>query len=124
MEQYGFLTPQTLRPEAIPADVKLVVTGDPMSYFMLSAYDEEFWEMFKVKADFDTQIDRSRENVLAYAEFICACAEREGLRHFERDAVAEVVAHGSRLVDDQEKLSARFGRLRDLIVEADYWAGA
>ena len=123
MEQYGFFTPQTLRPEPIPADVKLVITGDPAAYFMLSAYDEEFWEMFKVKADFDTQIDRSRENVLAYATFICACAEREGLRHFERDAVAEVVAHGSRLVDDQEKLSARFGRLRDVIVEADYWAG-
>lgn len=123
MEQYGFLTPQTLRPEAIPLDLKLVVTGDPMSYFLLSAYDEEFWEMFKVKADFDYQIDRTPENTLAYAGFICACAEREGLRHFERDAVAEVVAHGSRLVDDQQKLSARFGRLRDLIVEADYWAG-
>ncbi len=124
MEQYGFLTPQTLRPEAIPADVKLVVTGDPMSYFLLSANDEEFWEMFKVKADFDYQIDRSPSNVLAYAGFICACAEREGLRHFERDAVATVVAQGSRMVDDQEKLSARLGRLRDLIVEADYWAGA
>ena len=123
MEQYGFFTPQTLRPEPIPADVKVVITGDPAAYFMLSAYDEEFWEMFKVKADFDTQIDRSRENVLAYAGFVCAAVEREGLRHFERDAVAEVVAHGSRLVDDQEKLSARFGRLRDVIVEADYWAG-
>lgn len=123
MEQYGFLTPQTLRPEPIPLDVKLVVTGDPMSYFLLSAYDEEFWEMFKVKADFDYQIDRSPTNVLGYAGFVCACAEREGLRHFERDAVAEIVAHGSRMVDDQEKLSARLGRLRDVIVEADYWAG-
>ena len=122
MEQYGFFTPQTLRPEPIPADVKLVIAGDPAAYFMLSAYDEEFWELFKVKADFDTQIDRTPQNVLAYAGFICACVEREGLRHFERDAVAEVIGHGSRLVDDQEKLSARFGRLRDVIVEADYWA--
>jgi predicted ATP-dependent protease len=124
IEQFGFLTPQGLRPEPIPLDIKLVVTGDPMSYFMLSAYDEEFWEIFKVKADFDYQIDRTAENVLGYAGFICACAEREGLRHFEREAVALVVAHGSRMVDDQEKLSARFGRLRDLVVEADYWAGA
>jgi lon-related putative ATP-dependent protease len=123
MEQYGFFQPQTLRPEPIPADVKLVITGDPAAYFMLSAYDEEFWEMFKVKADFDTQIERTRENVLAYAGFICACVEREGLRHFERSAVAEVIGHGSRMVDDQEKLSARFGRLRDVVVEADYWAG-
>ena len=124
MEQYGLLTPQTLRPEPIPLDVKLVITGDPMSYFMLSSYDEEFWEIFKVKADFDTQIDRTAANVLGYAGFVCACAEHEGLRHFERDAVAAMVAHGSRMVDDQEKISARFGRLRDLVVEADYWAGS
>ena len=123
MEQYGYLTPQTLRPEPIPIDLKLVVMGDPMSYFLLSAHDEEFWEMFKVKADFDYQIDRTAENALAYAGFICSCSQREGLRHFDRTAVARLVEHGSRMVDDQQKLSARFGRLRDFIVESDYWAG-
>ena len=123
MEQYGFLTPQALRPEPVPVDIKLLVTGDPMAYLLFTAYDEEFWEMFKVKADFDYQIPRTRENIHAYAGFICAVAEREKLRHFDRTAVARVVEHGSRAVDDQEKLSARFGRLRDLVVEADYWAG-
>ncbi len=122
-EQYGFLTPQALRPEPIPVDLKLVITGDPMSYFLLSAYDEEFWEMFKVKADFDFQIPRTAENTLAYAGFICACSMREELRHFDRSGVAKMVEYGSRVVDDQEKLSARFGQLRDLVVEADYWAG-
>ena len=122
MEQYGFLTPQGLRPEPVPVDIKLIVTGDPMAYFLLTAYDEEFWEMFKVKADFDFQIPRSAENALAYAGFVCAVCEREKLRHFDRTAVAKLVEHGSRSVDDQEKLSARFGRLRDVIVEADYWA--
>ena len=123
MEQYGFFTPQALRPQPIPIDLKLVVTGDPIAYFLLSAHDEEFWEMFKVKADFDYQIPRTAQNALAYAGFICACCQRDGLRHFDRSAVAKVVEHGSRVVEDQEKLSARFGRLRDLIVEADYWAG-
>ena len=123
MEQYGLLTPQALRPEPIPVDLKVVVTGDPLAYFLLSSYDEEFWEMFKVKADFDIQIARTPENALAYAGFICACCQRDGLRHFDRTAVAKVVEQGSRMVDDQEKMSARFGQLRDLIVEADYWAG-
>ncbi|MCH8814967.1 MAG: AAA family ATPase [Chloroflexi bacterium] len=120
-EQYGFFTPQTLRPEPIPVDVKLVVTGDPMAYFLLSARDEEFWEMFKVKADFDYQIERTQENILAYAAFICASCEREELHHFDAEAVARVVDYGSRVVDDREKLSARFGRLRDVVIEADYW---
>jgi lon-related putative ATP-dependent protease len=123
MEQYGFLAPQALRPEPIPVDIKLLVTGDPMSYMLLTAYDEEFWEMFKVKADFDVQIPRNKENILAYAGFICAASQREKIRHFDRSAVARIVEHGSRSVDDQEKLSARFGRLRDLVVESDYWAG-
>jgi lon-related putative ATP-dependent protease len=122
MEQYGMLTPQALRPEPVPVDFKLVITGDPMSYFLLTAQDEEFWEMFKVKADFDFQIPRTPENGLAYAGFVCAVCQREGLRHFDRAAVARLIEHGSRLVDDKEKLSARFGRLRDVIVEADYWA--
>jgi lon-related putative ATP-dependent protease len=122
MEQYGLLSPQALRPEAIPVDLKLVVTGEPLAYFLLSTYDEEFWEMFKVKADFDVQIPRTLENAVAYAGFICAACEREKLRHFDRTAVAKVIEHSSRVVGDQEKLSARFGQMRDLIVEADYWA--
>jgi lon-related putative ATP-dependent protease len=122
MEQYGLLTPQALRPEPIPVDFKLIITGDPMSYFLLTAHDEEFWEMFKVKADFDFQIARTPENCVAYAGFVCTVCQREELRHFDRTGVAMLVEHGSRIVDDQEKLSARFGRLRDVIVEADYWA--
>jgi lon-related putative ATP-dependent protease len=122
MEQYGYVTPQTLRPEPIPARIKLVITGDPMSYFLLSIYEEEFWEMFKVKAEFDYQIPRDQENTLAYAGFICMICQRENLCHFDRSAVARVIEYGSRAVDDQDKLSARFGRLRDLLVESDYWA--
>jgi predicted ATP-dependent protease len=123
MEQYGLLTPQALRPEPIPVDLKVLIAGDPMAYFLLTAYDEEFWELFKVKADFDYQIERDQGNSLAYAGFICTICTRDGLRHFGRSGVAKVIEHGSRLVDDQERLSARFGRLRDLLVEADYWAG-
>jgi lon-related putative ATP-dependent protease len=122
MEQYGMLTPQALKPEPVPVDFKLVITGDPMAYFVLTSYDEDFWEMFKVKADFDFQIARTPENALAYAGFICGVCHREELRHFDKTAVARLVEHGSRLVDDQDKLSARFGRLRDVVVESDYWA--
>jgi hypothetical protein len=34
----------------------------------------------------------------------------------------EVVEFGARMVGDQDKLSSRFGQLKELIVEADYWA--
>jgi lon-related putative ATP-dependent protease len=121
-EQYGLLSPQTMRPEPIPFDAKVIIAGDAMAYILLSTYDEEFWELFKVKADFDYQIPRTADNVEAYAGFACAVCEREKLRHFDRSAVASLIEYGSRAVEDQQKLSARFGRIRDLIIEADYWA--
>jgi predicted ATP-dependent protease len=123
IEQFGLLQTQTLRPEPIPAEEKVIIAGDALAYVLLSSYDDQFWELFKVRADFDYQIERDRENALAYGRFICAACEREKLRHFDRTAVAQVIEFGSREVEDQEKLSARFGRLRDVIVEADYWAG-
>jgi len=123
MEQYGLLSPQGQRPEPVAVDVKLVVAGEPGAYFAHSAYEEEFWEMFKVKADFDYQVPRNDQNVTAYAAYVCSVAGQDGVRHFDRTGVARLVEWGSRTVDDQEKLSARFGRLRDVVVEADYWAG-
>ena len=121
-EVMGFVVPQGIKPEPMPLEVKVVVTGDARAYNLLSAYDEQFWETFKVKADFDSQITRSPDHLDGYAAFICRSCHERGLRHFEREAVAEVVEHAARLVADQRKLSTRFGMLRDLLIEADYWA--
>lgn len=122
LEQYGFVTPHGLKPQPIPTDVKCIVIGDAMIYNLLSSYDEDFWEMFKVKADFNWQIDRSDNNVDAYCAFISAYCNMEKLHPFDRKGVAKVVEHGARLVADQEKLSSRFGLIKDLLIEADYWA--
>ena len=121
-QQFGFLAPQGLRPEPIPTDVKVIVTGDHMLYQLLARNDEDFWELFKVKADFDYQIDRTDENLEAYAAFICGCCRSDGLRAFDRTAVARVAEYGARLVADQDKLSSRFGLIKDLVIESSYWA--
>jgi predicted ATP-dependent protease len=122
-EQFGLIAPQGLRPQPMPVEVKVILLGDSLLYALLSATDEEFWELFKVKADFNFEIDRSEENMQAYACFICRCCEEEGLRHFDRSGVAKLVEYGARAVADQEKLSSRFAQIKELIVEADYWAG-
>lgn len=121
-EQFGFLAPQALRPEPIPTDVKVIVTGDTMAYQLLAQYDEDLWELFKVKADFDIQINRNEENLEAYAAFVCGCCRQDGLLAFDRTAVARVAEYGARLVSDQEKLSSRFGLIKDVVIEASYWA--
>ncbi|MBI2954176.1 MAG: AAA family ATPase [Chloroflexi bacterium] len=123
LDQLTFVAPAGLRPQPMPIDVKVIMVGDSKTYDLLSAYDEDFWEIFKVKADFNFEIDRTAANVGAYAAFICGCCESEGLKHFDRSGVAAIVEHGSRLVEDQTRLSSRFGQLKDLLIEADYWAG-
>jgi predicted ATP-dependent protease len=121
-EQFGLIAPQGLRPEAVPINVKVFLIGDNQLYQLLSAYDEDFWEIFKVKADFDFEIDRSRENMLAYAAFLSGCCEECQARHFEPGGVAKVIEYSSRMVADQEKMSSRFAQIKDWIEEANYWA--
>ncbi len=121
-ERLGFLAAKSLRPEPIPLDVKVVLIGTPFLYHLLYAFDEDFNELFKVKAHFDTRMDRTDENIKDYVAFMCTLCEKEKLRHLDRDAVARLIEHGSRLAEDQEKLSTRFADLADVIREANYHA--
>jgi lon-related putative ATP-dependent protease len=121
-EQYRLISTTTLKPEAIPLDVKVILIGSPHIYYLMYNLDEEYRELFKVKADFDSRMERSGENIHKYALFISALCGEEKLRHFDRSGVAKVVEYGSRLSEHQEKLSAKFSDVADLIRESSYWA--
>ena len=122
-EQSGMYIPQGLRPEPIPLDLKVIVTGDETIYRMLTSVDnEDFWDLFKVKAEFDHRVELTEENLQAYCSFICRTGMEEGLLGFEPSGAAEVIEYAARLVADQQKLSTRFGLIKDLLIEADYWA--
>ena len=121
-ERYGMFSAATLRPQPIPLDVKVCLIGHPRYYHLLFAHDEVFREIFKVKADFDYQAERNDEAVSRFGPFIAQLINREDLPHFHRSAVAAVVDESSRHVEDQQKVSLRFGELNDLIREAAYWA--
>ena len=121
-EQFGLIAPQALRPLPMPVDVKIILIGDGMLYQLLSAYDEDFWEIFKVKADFNFEVSKTSENLQAFAAFIAGCCEERKMCHFDRTGVARVLEYASRMVADQEKLSSRFAQIKELIEEAEYWA--
>jgi len=122
-EQFRVITTTSLKPKPIPADIKIIMVGPPWLYQILYKFDEDFRKMFKIKADFDIEMDRDVDKVKKYAAFIKVRCEEEGLRHFDRRAVAKVVEYGSRLTEDQSKLSARFMYIADILRESDYWAG-
>jgi lon-related putative ATP-dependent protease len=121
-ERLGFVTTKSLRPESVPLDAKVVLIGQPAPYHLLYAWDEDFSELFKVKADFDTSMDRIDENARDYAAFVCTLCGEEGLKHLDASALAKIIEHSSRLAEDQEKLSARFGEISDIIREASFYA--
>ena len=80
-------------------------------------------ELFKVKADFDTQMDRTEANLKDYATVICRLCEEENLKHLKSSALAKIIEHSSRLANDQEKLSTLFANIANVIREANFWAG-
>ncbi len=112
----------SLKPEPVDFDLKVVMIGDNYLYYLLYTYDEDFRKTFTVKADFDTVMTRNKDSIYDYACFIAKVVTDEGLRHFDRTGVGAVVEYGARLSGHQEKMTARFLQLADIVREADYWA--
>lgn len=122
-QQMGVLATTTLTPEPIPLDVKVVLIGDPATYYLLYAYDEQFEKLFKVRADFAVEMEWTPENAEKIVRFIRNRCEEFGVPHFDVSAVAKVMELSARLVEDQRKLTTRFALVSDIIQEAAFWAG-
>ena len=121
-QRIGYASVRSLAPEPIPLDVKVILIGDSTMYQLLYAYDPEFRELFKVKAEFDSTMNRTEENVRNYAGFFATLTANENLKHLDASAMARLVEHGCRLAEDQEKLSTQFGFVADVIREAHFYA--
>ncbi len=113
----------TLRPEAIPLSVKVVLIGSHQLFRLLHQLDEEFPELFKVKAEFTSEMAWDDASYASYSSGIARWVRNAGLRHFDRAAVARVIEYGSVLVEHQRKLSTRLREISDIVSEASFWAG-
>lgn len=123
-EQYRAVPVTTIRPEPIPANMKIILIGNPYVYTLLYKLDEDFRKLFKVKADFNYEMDRNKKHIDQYAKFISSRVRNCNLKHFSPSGVAKVVEYGSAVADDQKKLTTKFNTLADIISEASYWAEA
>ncbi len=122
-EHFGLIAMSTLRPQSIPLNIKVVIIGNPFLYHLLYHYDEDFRKLFKIKADFDVEMSRNQDHITKMAGFIAYHCNKQGLRHFDGEAVARIVEHSTRLTENRAKLSTRFNEIVDLLFEADTWAG-
>ena len=119
---YGIIDTVSLEPEPIPLDIKLVLLGERIFYYLLLEYDPEFSELFKVAADFEEEMDRTEDNIQLYARMIATLAKKEKLLAFDAPAVSRIIEHAARLANDAEKLSAHMLSIVDLMNESEHWA--
>jgi lon-related putative ATP-dependent protease len=120
-ERLGFISTRSLRPEPIELDMKIIIIGEPMYYYLLYRLDSEFKELFKVKADFDTRMSYDA-HLEDYVGVICKLRNEENLRHLDKSAIARIIEHSLRLSGDRDKLSSFFTEITDMVREADFWA--
>ena len=111
-----------LKPEPIPASIKVIMVGSDYLYELLSVYDEEFDKFFKIRAAFDSEMVRNDENVEKFSQFIKSFVEREHTLEFDVSAVCAVVEYSSRTVSHQDRLSTQFNHLSEILGEAYVWA--
>ena len=122
MEQRSSMVMVSLKPEAIPLNVKVLLLGDSNIYHTLLSLDPEFKKLFKIKVEFEETAPRTDTNIQRLAKFVHSFSEKEGILPLDKEAVAKVVEYASRLADDKDKLSTRFNEIGEIISEASTWA--
>lgn len=121
-QAFGWSSALPLEPEPIPLSVKVVLFGQRIHYYLLKAHDPEFEELFKIAADFESEIERSADNVHRFAHMVATLVREQGLKPFDRGSVARLVEHSARLAADAGRLSTRTRDIADLLRESDHCA--
>ena len=111
-----------LEPEPMPLELKVVLIGDRLTYYLLGQYDPEFAALFRINADMESEIERSADNTAAYARLLASLARRAGLPPLSAPALARLIEHAARLAADAERLSTRTQPLDDRLREAAHFA--
>ncbi len=121
-EPFALFSASGLKPEPVKVSTKLIVVGSPLLYHLLYSWDDEFHEMFKIRADFNPVMRRDQEHQLAYAQWVGNLCNDEGLPHFDRSGIERLIEFGVRQAGDRDKVLASYAAIADLVREAAFWA--
>jgi ATP-dependent Lon protease len=115
-------SPSVLKPECINVNTKVILIGSQYLYSMLTYYEDDFKKIFKIKADFDYQIDRSDDLLKEYSRVIKTIIQKEKLMDFDNKAISAIFEYSVRYAGEKDKLTTRFSFISDLLRESNYWA--
>ncbi|MCX7943278.1 MAG: AAA family ATPase [Deltaproteobacteria bacterium] len=114
------VNPTSLKPEPINIDVKTIIIGDEDLYQFLCEFDPDFKKIFKIKAEFDLEMELNAENVSKYRNFILRTIKEENLKKIDKEAIIEVIKYAISKVSDINKLTTLFSDIADLLREASF----
>lgn len=112
----------SLEPEPMTLNVTIALLGDAEQYYLLQRYDPDFGELFKVLAEFESDMPRNEENETLYARLISSMVKEDDLLPLSRDALMKVIEVGARQAEHQNRLSLNAADLKHLLREAHYCA--
>ncbi len=115
--------PIELQPEPIDVDVKVILIGPGWLYTSLASQDPDFGYLFRIRADFDDQMDLSDKNVHDFAGVIAYICQSESVLPLNRFAMASIAEQAVKLTGRHDKISLKFNMVADYVRQASYWAG-
>ena len=121
-ERIGFLSTKSLKPDPIPLNVQIILIGSPRLYYLLYEWDEDFKELFKVKAEFDTSMDYSLRNVKDFAAVVYKIEKENNLLPLNDEAITSVIEQAFRMAQNRNKISIKFGEISNILHEAHHYA--
>jgi predicted ATP-dependent protease len=105
-------------PEALAANVKLVLIATREEYYALQDELPEFARYFQVKVDFVESMHANEASYLAIAGLIAKFCHQHALKPFAADAVVKLIRFMQRTIDDQMRIGTRFSLLEKLALES------
>ena len=114
----GYSSLATIKPEPIPLDVKVILIGEPYLYDLLYEMDPDFEKLFRIKAEFDYELNNTHENRRLIASFIKTVIKERELMDITSDGVQAIVEYLLRLSGSKQKISTTFSKISDLLIES------
>jgi len=121
-EPFALFSASGLRPEPVKVNAKVIVVGSAFLYHLLYTWDDDFHELFKIRADFNPVMQRDQRHQVAYAHWVGELCNEEGLPHFDQSGVERLIEYGARQAGDRDKVLASRAAIGDLVREAAFWA--
>ncbi len=106
-------------PRSIPLNLQVFLVASPVWYYSFFQQDPDFPSYFKIRAEIDTDLPATPENITNYQKLIRATCLKETSRDITPDAISYLTGYSSRWAKNREKLSAKFELISDILAEAD-----